>query len=187
MKLSDLNIRDFGHTIQIVGVVFAKGDSRFVAALPNEDVKASSMAVLELDIKDWASVLYQTDILEVEMLAPTKAVVRKSQRQIDTSISWSVYKRDAYVCRYCGTDGALTVDHIDLWEMGGASVEDNLVACCRKCNRLRGSMLYPDWLLSQEYIQRSARLTARQQEANQALIAEIPRLVKLRQKTQRSR
>lgn len=191
MKLTDFNLREFGNTIQIVGVVFQKrNEDAMIAALPGEKFSlnlSTQLLWLNLDIEDWQSVLYQTDILEVEMLGALKAVVRKSQRQIDTAISWKVFKRDGYRCRYCGIEGALTVDHVDLWENGGASVEQNLIACCKRCNRTRGNLEYDQWMNSDDYVQRSGKLSAAEQERNQALIAELPKLRQLRVKTQRSR
>jgi 5-methylcytosine-specific restriction endonuclease McrA len=38
----------------------------------------------------------------------------------------------------------------------GASVEDNLITACRKCNKTRGNMLYEDWLNSDYYKKVSA-------------------------------
>ncbi len=191
MKLEDFNLRDFGHSIQIVGAVFSRGaDQFYIAALPGEgpiDIDEKPCAAIEMSDEDWAAVLYQTDILEVEMQGAIKAVVRKSQRQIDTAISWAVYKRDGYRCRYCGSDGALSVDHIDLWEMGGASVAENLLSCCKKCNRTRGSMPYDEWLDSKDYENRSRNLTDVQRADNRVLILRLPVLKELRQKVQRSR
>lgn len=187
MKLQDFNLRDFGHSIQIVGVVFGSAAESFTAALPNEAVPVEAMRSLELSTEDWEAVLYQTDVLDVEMIGPLKAVVRKSQRQIDTAISWDVFKRDGYRCRYCGSDGALTVDHVDLWEAGGASVRANLVSSCKNCNRTRGRMEYAEWLDSADYQKRSKNLDTLTQIANRMLIDELPKLRLLRTEKQRSR
>jgi 5-methylcytosine-specific restriction endonuclease McrA len=50
----------------------------------------------------------------------------------------NVYVRDRYTCQYCGqkfTPGELTLDHVLPSSKGGKSTWQNLVACCRKCNR----------------------------------------------------
>jgi 5-methylcytosine-specific restriction endonuclease McrA len=96
-----------------------------------------------------------------------KAILRKSTRQIDAGVSWRVFKRDEYTCRYCGKDDVpLTVDHLVLWEKGGPTIEDNLVACCKKCNKKRGNMKYEDWLVSDYYKKVSKNLSAEIRELN---------------------
>ena len=58
-----------------------------------------------------------------------KAVIRKCQRNIEQGVSWNVFRRDGYACRYCGNkEVPLTVDHLVLWEESGPSTEANLVS-----------------------------------------------------------
>jgi len=52
--------------------------------------------------------------------------------------------RDRYTCQFCG--GAfpaheLTLDHVIPRSRGGHTDWDNLVACCHKCNNLKGDRL----------------------------------------------
>ena len=69
----------------------------------------------------------------------TKAILRKTARQIEASVSWQVWRRDGCRCRYCGRDNVpLTVDHLVRWEEGGPSTEENLVSSCKKCNQSQG-------------------------------------------------
>jgi 5-methylcytosine-specific restriction endonuclease McrA len=104
----------------------------------------------------------------------TKAILRKSQRLIEQRVSWAVFKRDGYRCRYCGAEGVpLTVDHLVLWEDGGPSVEENLVSACRPCNKTRGNMSYGDWLHSRYYRQKSSKLTPEGREANDKLLSTL--------------
>ena len=49
-----------------------------------------------------------------------------------------VLERDAYECAYCG-EPANQVDHVIPRAKGGTHDLDNLVACCRRCNGLKGS------------------------------------------------
>lgn len=163
LKLSDLNILAVGNTIQMAGAVYSDADKTYLVMFPDEhDAIGKPTVLLNLSPTDWQTFLQQTDHLEVEMLAPdqdgkmVKAIVRKSQRQIDQGVSWTVYKRDGFRCRYCGQEAgvggmALTVDHLVLWEDGGPSIPENLVAACRKCNKSRGNMKYDDWLKSDYY------------------------------------
>jgi len=49
-----------------------------------------------------------------------------------------VLKRDQYTCQYCGQD-ATEVDHVIPRAKGGGHDMENLVACCKRCNGLKGS------------------------------------------------
>jgi hypothetical protein len=55
----------------------------------------------------------------------------KKQRQ-------RVLKRDNYTCVYCNEE-ATEVDHVIPRAKGGGHELDNLVACCKRCNGLKGS------------------------------------------------
>ena len=51
----------------------------------------------------------------------------------------AVLARDAHTCQYCGHIARdLTIDHVLPRRKGGGSTWDNLVACCAKCNNLKG-------------------------------------------------
>ena len=49
-----------------------------------------------------------------------------------------VLKRDGYICQYCGEE-ATQVDHVISRASGGGHELENLLACCAKCNSLKGS------------------------------------------------
>ena len=134
-----------------------------------------------MDLEDWRTFIRQTDHLEMEVIAPdqdgkiVKAILRKSQRQVDQGTSWEVYDRDGYRCRYCGKNGIpMTVDHLVLWEEGGPATPENLVTCCRKCNKKRGNMQYKDWLQSPYYKKVSRGLIIAAIEANEAVLKTLP-------------
>jgi hypothetical protein len=179
MKLADLDLLQFGNTIQMAGAIYQGADRSYVLMFP-EDQNNLPIEVLELTREEWDQVLRQTDLLEVEVLTNAsdgtlaKAIVRKSTRQIEQAVSWKVYQRDHYSCRYCGITGVpLTVDHLVLWEQQGPSIPDNLVACCRKCNKIRGNMQYADWLQSKRYLNVSRKLSPEVRAANEALVATL--------------
>jgi hypothetical protein len=191
MKLSDFRLLDLGNSIQMVGAIYSDGKENFVTLFPEDhDAKALPHNHLEMDHEEWKTFLRQTDLLEVEILTKTsdgtmaKAIVRKSARQIEQAVSWNVYRRDSYSCRYCGNDKVpLTVDHLVRWEEYGPSIEANLVAACRKCNKTRGDMSYEDWLRHEFYLRVSARLRPEVRAANEALLptlANIPRVKNLK-------
>ncbi len=204
MTLTDEELRKFGNTIQLVGGVWAGGGKVYLCLFPGEhgslfsgegrvlfgpddapeemDVEAMNMGA-----EEWQRFLRQTDIMETEILAKArdgslvKAIVRKSNRQVDQSVSWRVFKRDGYACRYCGKDDLpLTVDHLVRWEEAGPSTEENLLSACRKCNRTRGDQSYAEWLGSRYYRTVSEGLSPAVREANSAVAStldSIPRKV----------
>ena len=123
----------YGNEYNIVGVVFGRDDSdRHTLLMPGEKAIADEYLLgnwvshgsqEELSSEQWQELIRQTDLLEVQVVDPEdkhkKAIVRKTQRQIDQHTSWKVYKRDGYKCRYCANDDTpLTVDHLVTWETG---------------------------------------------------------------------
>lgn len=197
MKLEDLDLLEVGHSIQLAGAVWMGKDQLFLCMFPEHQGRIYSMDLpgdypqfsddnnhddfivdtLDMGSEDWAKFIRQTDLLETEVLAQAenkklvKAIIRKSQRQISQGVSWRVFKRDGYACRYCGNDDVpLTVDHLVLWEKGGPSIEENLVAADKRCNRTRGNLPYEVWLKHPYYLKVSQSLTAEQREANRELL-----------------
>jgi len=189
MQLKDLNILAIGNTIGMIGAVYAGEGKTFVTLFPGEELE-HPVDSMSMTSEEWERFLLQTDTLEVEALSKTtdgkivKAIVRKGQRQIDNIVSWKVFKRDFYRCRYCGNDNIpLTVDHLVRWEEFGPSIEANLVASCKKCNRTRGNANYADWLKHPHYLRVSKNLTATVRADNEDLVAKldaIPRVTTVR-------
>lgn len=179
-KLSDLDIKKFGHTIQMAGAIYVGEGKSYVCYFPDE-VSEDPFEPLEMDTEDWKALIRQTDLLETEILAKAengdlvKVVVRKSTRQIEQGVSWNVFRRDLYHCRYCAKDTVpLTVDHLVLWEEGGPSIEKNLLTSCRKCNKIRGNTQYEEWLRSPYYMDVSRNLTTATRMANGLLVMTLP-------------
>ncbi len=175
--LHGINIMEFGNTIQIAGIIMNSDSMSYLIPLPDDDILEAKNFPLDTD--QWKKFLRQTDLLETEVLAQDgdgfkKAILRKSARQVDSKISWVVFKRDGYMCRYCGRDDVpLTVDHLVLWEDGGPTIEENLLSSCKNCNKKRGSMQYADWLKSQRYRNVSENLSEEIKRANEALISTL--------------
>lgn len=187
-KFKDLDLLQIGNTIQLVGAIWAGPDKTLLCLFPGEDELPIPVDQLEMDSAEWEQFLRQTDIMETEVLAEAedgkvvKAILRKSSRQIAQNISWEVYLRDEFKCRYCGRGPGipLTVDHLVLWEEGGPSTKDNLVAADKRCNKTRGNLPYGEWLEHPYYKRVSANLTEEQREANRKLLAtldKIPRMI----------
>lgn len=185
VTLAQLNILDFGNTIGLCGVVYSGNGHRYFIPLPSESEDAPD-AVLRLTLSEWEEVIRQTDLLNTET-GPKKVILRKSQRQIDTAMSWRVFERDDFRCRYCGKRKPLTVDHIDLWEDGGATIEANLISACKDCNKTRGRMPYKQWLESSLYYQKSADLPLSVKLQNARIMDVLPDLLARRIPTDKIR
>ena len=171
---------DIGNTIQLSGMVFSDNEKDYILRFPM-DQSDNEKVVLDMSHGDWVQFIQQTDFLETEVLSKSsdgtfaKIVLRKSSRQIDQCVSWKVFHRDMYMCRYCGaSEIPLTVDHVVLWEDGGPSIEENLLSACKKCNKTRGNMKYEDWLRSKEYKARSTHLNPSVKVANEQVVNIIP-------------
>lgn len=183
MRFDELDLYKVGHTIQIVGVIYAGEGKTLLCYLPGdrENLPAEE---LEMTISEWERFVQQTDLVEVECLAKAengdlvKVLLRKSARQVTQGVNWAVFKRDHYRCRYCGKQGGenglvLTVDHLVLWEHMGPSIEANLLTACKKCNKVRGNILYEDWLRHPYYRDVSKGLPPAIIEANKAVAATL--------------
>ena len=184
MKLNELNFYDIGNKLGLVGAVFGDDDQAYLLLFPDQSYP-DKVKLLELTLDDWKKVVKQLDILEVEVLRKGKdgnlgkAILRKTQRLIEQRVSWAVFKRDGYKCRYCGKDDVpLTVDHLVLWENSGPSTEDNLLAADRKCNKTRGNLEYKDWLEHPYYRKVSQNLTEAERKANQDLLPTLAAIEK---------
>ena len=189
MKLKDIDILKVGNTIGLVGAIYSGEGKTLLCYFPGEK-EDYPMDELDMDQADWEKFLRQTDLMETEILIKaadgkiTKAIIRKSQRNIDQNISWNVFRRDNYTCRYCGkNDVPLTVDHLILFEELGATAENNLVAACKRCNKARGNMKYGEWLFSGYYNKVSSNLSQDVKDSNFKLLetlGSIDKAVKLK-------
>lgn len=182
MKLidyKDFDVLRIGNEIEIKGVLYGCDDyDNILILLPDEDIDTVSLDILTPDLPQWEQIIRQSDIKEI--LAGEKGkkiVLRKSTRQIETRVSWEVFRRDNYTCRYCNTDNRpLTVDHIVLWENLGPSIPLNLLTTCKKCNSTRGSMEYEDWIKSISYIDISDSLPDSIFSKNLEVLNDIPEI-----------
>lgn len=176
-NLEGAALSNFGHEVQLAGALYAGNGRSFLLVFPDEGEVPYPGPLTHLSREDWDRVLRQTDLLEVQALVKGegdvvhKAIVRKSQRQVDQVASWEVFRRDGYRCRYCGADKVpLTVDHLVLWEEGGPSTPENMLACCRKDNKTRGRTPYAEWLRSSYYKRVSEKLPFAVREDNERLV-----------------
>lgn len=62
----------------------------------------------------------------------------KKRKAVGKTTRFEVFKRDGFVCQYCGAHPpavVLEVDHIEAVSSGGGNDIDNLVTACFDCNR----------------------------------------------------
>jgi 5-methylcytosine-specific restriction endonuclease McrA len=50
----------------------------------------------------------------------------------------NVFRRDNFICQYCGKESDLSLDHLVPRSKGGKSNWRNLVTACKTCNSLKG-------------------------------------------------
>jgi len=166
MEFRELNINEIGTTRLLTGAVFQGEGETIIVFFPEESAEDDpELEVLHASVEEWQKLMRQSDLVETEVLAQakdgktTKAILRKCQRQIDAHVSWKVFERDGYSCRYCGKTGIpLTIDHLVLWEEGGPSTIQNLVSACKKCNKKRGNTPYGEWLKDPYYLKMTKNL-----------------------------
>lgn len=60
------------------------------------------------------------------------------KKKIDPKIREDVFVRDGYKCVSCGSQRALTVDHIYPESLGGGLELSNLQTLCKSCNSKKG-------------------------------------------------
>jgi 5-methylcytosine-specific restriction endonuclease McrA len=71
-----------------------------------------------------------------------------------------ILERDQYRCRYCGLDGmasfdnalAMSVDFVVPRAKKGKKDPQNLVACCRACNMIKGRRVYKSFDEAKAYV-----------------------------------
>lgn len=182
MKFNDIDILEFGNSIQMSGIIFSDGSKSYACLLPGE-TSLDTLNFVAMDTDDWKNLIRQTDLMETEILAKDgegnlkKIIFRKGQRQIDQAISWKVFRRDGFMCQYCGTDSVpLTVDHLICWEEGGPSIEDNLLTACKKCNKIRSNTPYDKWLQHPRYLETKKRLSPKIQQRNEDILTTLDKI-----------
>lgn len=93
--------------------------------------KASVLAADELPVVGGSVTLPRPSVVLL-----TRYVRLPLGRQVPVSRR-GVLRRDDHRCAYCAR-AATTVDHVLPRSRGGADAWDNLVACCLRCNNVKG-------------------------------------------------
>jgi 5-methylcytosine-specific restriction endonuclease McrA len=61
------------------------------------------------------------------------------KHKIPDHIRWSVWERDNFTCKHCGSRRNLSVDHVVPESMGGTLTMENLQTLCKTCNCRKGA------------------------------------------------
>ncbi len=132
ISLGDIDILDVGNVISLCGALWSGRGQLFLVPFPNTDLDdmQQPQVLLAMTPEELERFLHQSDVLDVR--GPGHAILRKSQRIIDSAMQWKVFHRDGYACRYCGERGPLTVDHLVTWEEGGPTIPINLLSADKR-------------------------------------------------------
>lgn len=103
------------------------------------------------ELEEVARRLAEVGLIDAETLEPSMRLVveRDSLRPVASvwkAIRERVFRRDGYVCQYCGAYGArLECDHIVPVAKGGGHDDSNLTTACFDCNRSKRDKLPSEW------------------------------------------
>ena len=64
------------------------------------------------------------------------------RKSLSKKTRFEVFKRDGFICQYCGNSPPaviLEIDHIKPFKAGGSNEIDNLLTSCFDCNRGKGA------------------------------------------------
>lgn len=176
-------IKDIGTNLYLGGFVLVGREEPILVTFPETELwpdgdlgKGMHEATIDIfkpTLEEYKAIIAQMDDMETEVIQMdgSKVILRKSQRALDNRITWQVFKRDEFKCRYCGNDDVpLTYDHVFLWEKGGDNTLENGVSACSKCNKQRGNMDYRDWLNSKIYQKKIEGVEAKFIKMNEDLL-----------------
>lgn len=61
------------------------------------------------------------------------------KEKIPSEVRWSVWERDNFTCKHCGTRRNLSIDHIIPESKGGQTTIENCQTLCKTCNSKKGA------------------------------------------------
>ena len=79
-------------------------------------------------------------------LVPADAVYAR-RKSISRRLRFEIFKRDGFVCQYCGAKPpsvVLELDHLHHVSKGGSNRRENLITSCFECNRGKSDQLLSD-------------------------------------------
>ncbi len=190
-KFSEFDLTKVGQEVQLVGGIWAGEDKTFLFYFPEYGPTRVRLSAnmsetpypyeVEAGHEDWKALMTQSDMVETEVMLKAengdlvKGIIRKCQRTVDQAVTWNVFRRDGFRCRYCANDKVpMTIDHLVLWEDGGPTIEANLLTSCRKCNKTRGRKTYGEWMFDRYFREVSANLSDDERVALRMIEGTLP-------------
>ncbi|CAB4157509.1 HNHc domain containing protein [uncultured Caudovirales phage] len=88
-------------------------------------------------------------------LSPTRA----KRKGLSAKVRFDVFKRDGFVCQYCGAHPPAVIlhcDHVKPVAEGGTNATENLVTACQDCNQ--GKAAVPLSIIPESMADRAARV-----------------------------
>ena len=90
-------------------------------------------------------------------------IVKPVRKGISKTLRFEVFKRDGFICQYCGSKPpavVLQADHINPVAKGGRNGIDNLVTSCQPCNLGKGVRLLT--VAPQSMVEKAAQVAERE-------------------------
>lgn len=94
------------------------------------------------------SAMRQEGVPDATILA---VLSRMAAMQREETRNWQVtrmivLRRDGFICQYCGAPDSFQCDHVLPRSRGGRSIEQNLVASCKRCNSSKKDRTPEEWV-----------------------------------------
>lgn len=94
---------------------------------------------------EWNETRTQCEICEY--IPPYPALVKNRGHRRAAECRKDLIKRDGPLCRYCGTDVKITIEHLVPRSRGGRAHRFNLGLACVTCNDLKGNLTDDEFVI----------------------------------------
>lgn len=121
--------------------------------LPRDVEVIARAAQWKGDAGHFVSVLLKNDVVDSDYCVtnwgnmrpyPERTPMRRAWDSIRSTLAPIVITRDGAICRHCGTEEDLTIDHIQPISKGGTNELKNLQVLCKSCNSRKKDKYEPD-------------------------------------------
>ncbi len=96
-------------------------------------------------IKVFLEDVIKDSIIPIDFIGTDKEKSKSGRSPISLKLRMAVFKRDKFVCQYCGACGPnveLEIDHVLPVSRGGTDEISNLKTSCFNCNRGKGDIIF---------------------------------------------
>lgn len=100
------------------------------------------------DVEETTPQLIPINVPSKDLITNQKEIkTKRTPRNINLRLRWTILKRDNFSCRKCGRSPAkdpnivLHIDHIIPWSKDGETVIENLETLCEQCNLGKSNLL----------------------------------------------